>query len=138
MKLRIAAAALLVSTSAIAAGSSSGYGNGGWFAEFDPVVRQYNASGELFRIEGHCQSACTLFLGIHNVCIDPGASLLFHAGHDRQHHITAQATHHLLSAYNGKLRTYLDASHAMETLEFTTISGSDMISKFGYRKCPAG
>ena len=137
MKLRIAAAALLVSSSAMAAGSSSSYGNGGWFAEFDPVVHQYNASGELFRIEGHCQSACTLFLGIRNVCIDPGASLLFHAGHDHQHRITAQATSHLMSAYNGPLRGYLKTSHAMETLEFTTISGSDMIGRFGYRKCPA-
>ena len=26
---------------------------------FDPVVSQYNQSGELFRIEGHCQSSCT-------------------------------------------------------------------------------
>ena len=34
------------------------------FQDFDPVVAQYNASGELFRIEGHCQSSCTLFLAI--------------------------------------------------------------------------
>ena len=33
-------------------------------------------------------------------------------------------------------RAYLVANHIMETLDFTTISGSDMISKFGYRECP--
>ena len=74
----------LMPASAIAAGSSAGFGMGGNYSRFDPVVAQYNASGELFRIEGHCQSSCTLFLGIRNVCIERGASLLFHSAHDRQ------------------------------------------------------
>jgi hypothetical protein len=54
MKYFVGALLLMVSTSAMAAGSSSGYGMGGQFARFDPVVAQYNSSGELFRIEGHC------------------------------------------------------------------------------------
>ena len=74
MRTLIAAALLLSSTAAIA-GNNAGYEMGGRYARFDPVVSQYNQSGELFRIEGHCQSACTLFLGIRNVCIGPGASL---------------------------------------------------------------
>jgi hypothetical protein len=136
MKALLAAILVLASTSAMAAGSSAGHGGGGWFEEFDPIVRQYNQSGELFRIEGHCQSACTLFLGIRNVCIDPGASLLFHAGHDRRKNITAFATNRMLGAYNSRLRAYLAANHAMETLAFHTVSGRDMIQKFGYRQCP--
>ena len=50
------------------------------FGKFLNVVQQYNASGERFRIDGHCQSACTMFLSIRNVCVTPGATLLFHAG----------------------------------------------------------
>jgi hypothetical protein len=46
------------------AGTSQGYGNGGRFVVYDPIVAAHNRSGELFRIQGHCQSACTLFLGI--------------------------------------------------------------------------
>ena len=126
---------LLTSVPALAVGSSQPYGKGGWFAQFDPIVQQYNQSGEQLRIEGHCQSACTLFLGIRNVCIVRSARLLFHAGHDRQRNISTSATSHLMSAYNGKLRAYLVANHVMETLAFHTISGSDMISKFGYREC---
>ena len=83
MRPIIAALLLLISTSAMA-GNNAGYEMGGQFARFDPVVSQYNRSGELFRIEGHCQSSCTLFLAIRNVCIDRGATLLFHAGHDKQ------------------------------------------------------
>jgi hypothetical protein len=126
---------LLTSVPALAVGSSTPYGKGGWFAQFDPIVRQYNQSGEEFRIEGHCQSACTMFLGIRNVCIVRSARLLFHAGHDRQWNIKASATNHKMNHYNAKLRAYLVANRIMETISFTTISGSDMITKFGYREC---
>jgi len=126
---------LLTSVPALAVGSSTPYGRGGWFEQFDPIVRQYNQSGEEFRIEGHCQSACTMFLGIRNVCIVRSARLLFHAGHDRQWNIKASATNHKMNHYNAKLRAYLVANRIMETISFTTISGSDMITKFGYREC---
>ncbi len=136
MRIRLAAILLLISMPAMAA-SSAGYGNGGRFAQFDPIVDRYNATGESFRIEGHCRSACTLFLGIKNVCIDPGANLLFHAGHDRNRNITASATQHLLNAYNFKLRAYLVSNHYMDTTEFHAISGRNLIQKFGYRECRA-
>jgi hypothetical protein len=136
MRIRLGAILLLISMPAMAA-SSAGYGNGGRFAQFDPIVDYHNRTGELFRIEGHCQSACTLFLGIRNVCIDPEANLLFHAGHDRNRNITAPATQHLLNAYNSKLRAYLVANHYMDTVNFHAISGRDLIQKFGYRECRA-
>jgi hypothetical protein len=130
-----AAALLLVSTSAIA-GSNAGFEMGGKYARFDPVVSQYNQSGELFRIEGHCQSSCTLFLGIRNVCVDRNATLLFHAAHDRGQNVSPSLTSHMLGAYNAGLRNYVMANHYMETLAFHSISGRDMIRKFGYRECP--
>ena len=130
-----AAALLLVSTSAIA-GNNAGFEMGGKYARFDPVVSQYNQSGELFRIEGHCQSSCTLFLGIRNVCVDRNATLLFHAAHGRGQNVSPSLTSHMLGAYNAGLRNYVTANHYMETLAFHSISGRDMIRKFGYRECP--
>jgi hypothetical protein len=129
-------AALWLFAAPVLAASSAGYGKGGWFEKFDPIVARYNQSGENFRIEGHCQSACTLFLGIKNVCVEPSARLLFHAGHDRQRNIKPSATRHMLNAYNSQLRTYLLANHYVDTLAFHTISGRDLIRKFGYRECP--
>src|SRR4249920_13791 len=105
MKIIITLATLLMATPVVA-GTSADYGMGGQFARFDPVVAQYNQSGELLRIEGHCQSACTLFLSIKNVCVERGARLLFHAGHNRAREITATATSHLMNAYNASLRSY--------------------------------
>ena len=42
---------------------------------------------------------------------------------------------HMLSAYNETLRAYLYEHNAMQTSEFFTVSGRDMIRKFGYRQC---
>ena len=135
MRCVIAATLLLFSTSAMA-GNNAGYEMGGQYARFDPVVSQYNQSGELFRIEGHCQSSCTLFLSVRNVCVDRNATLLFHAARDRSQNVSPSLTSHMLGAYNARLRNYVTANHYMDTLAFHSISGSDMIRKFGYRECP--
>jgi hypothetical protein len=127
---------------ACADGSVSALGMGmgarpGQMPRFDAVVQQYNASGARFRIDGHCQSACTIFLSIRNVCITPNASLLFHAGGDMQNNrINPNSTQHMLAAYKPVLREYVMAKHFMDTFEFHTISGQDMISRFGYPACP--
>ena len=70
-------------------------------------------------------------------CITPSASLLFHAGHTRgpNRQINPVATNHMMAAYKPRLRAYLKAGGYMDTLAFHTISGQDMISKFGYRAC---
>jgi hypothetical protein len=44
----------------------------------------------------------------------------------------------MISCYNGKLRAYLIANRIMESPAFHTISGRDMIRRFGYRQCPWG
>src|SRR5215475_7451374 len=106
------------------------------FRYFQSVIRQYNASGERFRIDSHCQSACTMFLSIRNVCVEPGATLLFHAGGNRRTGvINPSTTQQMLSTYKPALRQYVTANHFMDTLEFHSISGSEIISRFGYRAC---
>ena len=108
----------------------------GEMGRFDAVVEQYNASGERFRIDSHCQSACTIFLSIRNVCITPNATLLFHAGGVASRaRMNPGATQHMLAAYNPALRQYVLEHHFMDTFEFHAISGREMISRFGYRAC---
>ena len=92
---------VLISSSSFA-DTSERFGKGGWYKDFQPEIERANASGELFRIKGHCQSNCTLFLGLRNVCVERSASLLFHAGHDRQRNINAGSTQRMLSAYNAE------------------------------------
>lgn len=102
---------------------------------FDAVIAQYNASGERFRIDSHCQSACTMFLSIRNVCVVPGATLLFHAGGNRRTGISANSTQHMLAAYNPALRQYVTDNHYMDTFDFHSIPGRDIIARFGYPAC---
>jgi hypothetical protein len=105
------------------------------FAHFQSVVAQYNASGERFRIDGHCQSACTMFLSIRNVCVSPDATLLFHAGGTQRYGVDPRYTQMMLSTYNSALQQYLTAGHYMDTLAFHPISGSEIIKRFGYPAC---
>ena len=135
MKMIASVVLLMISSTAFAA-TSEKFGMGGWIQDFQPEIDRANASGELFRIRGHCQSNCTLFLGLRNVCVERSATLLFHAGHDRQRNINMVSTNRMLNAYNAALRQYVVEHHYMDTLEFHPISGAMIIDKFGYRECP--
>jgi len=106
------------------------------FARFQNVIQQYNASGERFRIDSHCQSACTMFLSIRNVCVTPGATLLFHAGGSMQKgNISLSRTQEMLSTYNAALRQYVTDNHFMDTFAFHPISGGEIVKRFGYPAC---
>jgi hypothetical protein len=129
---------LILTSSAAFAQTSERFGMGGWYSDFKPEIDRANASGELFRIKGHCQSNCTLFLGLRNVCVERSATLLFHAGHDRQRNINAGSTQRMLAAYNPRLRQFVLDNHYMDTLEFHSIPGAEIIDRFGYKECPRG
>ena len=90
----------LVASSAAHAATSERFAKGGWIQDFQPEIDRVNASGELFRIKGHCQSNCTLFLGVRNVCAERSAQLLFGAGHGRQRGIKANAAQRMRKAYS--------------------------------------
>ena len=76
-----------------------------------------------------------MFLAIRNACVVRSAQLGFHSSHDRHGNIKPSATNRMINAYNAKLRAYVVANHFMETTAFHTISGGDIITKFGYREC---
>jgi hypothetical protein len=128
-KATLSALALALAIPALAADSTP-YAKGGITREFAPKVREADRSGKMFRITGHCQSACTMFLAVRNVCVEPSARLLFHAGK------VERGTRDMMNSYNAKLRAYLSANRIMESPTFHTISGRDMIRRFGYRQCP--
>ncbi|MDT3685334.1 MAG: hypothetical protein RO009_09860 [Pseudorhodoplanes sp.] len=135
----IACTAVLTQGSfAFADGSSLPYGGGGRIKPGE-IIKKYNQSGELFRIEGSCQSSCTMLLAIKNVCVDPNARLLFHAAlfpNEKGQKPPPARQAAMLNSYNAKLRNYLVANHYVDTFEFHAISGRDIIQKFGYRACP--
>ena len=126
----IAALTVMLAAPVLAIGYSDGYGRGGTFGDYDPIIDKYNGSGELFVIRGRCQSACTLFLSIRNACIAANARFGFHAGR------SVMSTQRMLSSYKPALRSHLVAVGALQGQSYTFISGRDMVAKFGYRACP--
>ena len=131
-------AVLAVGSLALADGSSRPYGGGGPI-NAPAIVARYNKSGERFRIEGHCQSSCTMLLAIRTVCVEPDAELAFHAAlfpKEAGQKPPPKRQAAMLNSYNAKLRQYLVSNHYVDTFEFHTISGREIIQKFGYRACP--
>jgi len=123
---------------ALADGSSKPYGGGGRFAVYFPVIAKYNKSGETFRIEGVCRSACTLFLSIRNACVDRTAFVSFHAGPDRvtkKWNASSSSTKTMLAAYKPELRSYLVKGHHVDSARYHTLRGATLVDKFGYREC---
>lgn len=119
-------------------GSSKGHGEGGRFAVYYPIIAKFNVSGEVFRIEGVCRSACTLFLGIRNACVDRSAILAFHAGPDAKSHKRGPDTSSsraMLAAYKPKLQRYLLDGHHMDTSNYHELPGATLIDRFGYPAC---
>jgi hypothetical protein len=121
---------------ALADSSSVQYGRGGSINEGD-IIKQHGKTGELLRIEGSCQSSCTMLLAAKNACVDPGATLYFHAAINRSDKpVSSGKNKYMASHYNDKLRNVVLANHYMDDWTFHTISGAELISKFGYRQCP--
>lgn len=137
--LALSAFLLGAGTAALADGSSRGYGAGGRFARYYPVIRKYNRSGERFRIVGFCRSACTLFLSIRNVCIERSSFLSFHAGPDARTGKwvrNSSSTRKMLAAYKPALRKFLLDGHHVDQRKYFTLAGAMLIDKFGYAECP--
>lgn len=113
----------------VLAATSTPYAKGGSTKDFAVEVERYKRSGDLVLITGHCQSACTMFLALPNVCIERSARLLFHSAK------IPNGTRRMLRSYNSTLRRYLIGNRIMESPVFHTIFGRDMINRFGYRAC---
>ena len=62
-----------------------------------------------------------MFPVIRNVCIEPGAQLLFHGSHDRWRNILAKSTNHMPTACKPGLRQYLVFDRYMDALAFTCL-----------------
>ena len=54
--------------------------SGGLVSSYQKAVIQYNLENRRVEIRGSCNSACTLALGVKNVCVGKGAIIRWAAG----------------------------------------------------------
>jgi hypothetical protein len=80
-----------------------------------------------------------MLLAIKNVCVDPNATLLFHAAlfpNERHQKPPPRRQAAMLNSYKPKLRAYLVANGYVDTFDFHAMSGREIIQNFGYKACP--
>ena len=70
-------------------------------------------------ISGVCASACTMYLGVKNVCVEPDAEVWFHAAHvPGDHRPDPLGSLQMLSYYPKKVRAWAIQVGALEGTEW--------------------
>jgi hypothetical protein len=112
--------------------------NGGYLHQYMGAVLKADMAGRPIRIMGTCISACTVYLGARNACVEPGAVLWFHAAHNGDwSKPDSVATEHMASYWPPAVRDWARANGVFETTVFTkrrSLSGQELIS-MGVKQC---
>jgi hypothetical protein len=103
---------------------------GGPVADYQSQTAIYRASEREVRLH-ECRSACTIALGLPNVCVYPGSTLKFHLAYDpRNHQTNPEVSQQLFDSYPAAVRARLGTL----TRNYKVLSGSELI-KLGIRDC---
>ncbi len=105
--------------------------------DFGGYVNEYAAQTEIYRRTGRevriheCHSACTMALGLPNVCVYKDSIFKFHQAYDPRDHVTNwQITDQLYHTYPDAIRDRLGTP----TKSFTVLRGTELID-LGVRDC---
>ncbi len=105
---------------------------GGYVDQYMARTEEYRRTGREVRIH-ECHSACTMALGLPNVCVYRSSVFKFHQAYDPRDHVTNwDVTGQLFNTYPVAVRERLGAL----TKQFTVLSGSELI-ELGVRDCEA-
>ncbi|MGH6800024.1 MAG: hypothetical protein ACRECZ_01180 [Methylocella sp.] len=103
---------------------------GGLVSDYQRQTAIYRASEREVRLH-ECRSACTMALGLPNVCVYPDSTLKFHFAYDpRNHQANSQVSQQLFDSYPAAVRERLGTL----TRNYKVLSGSELI-KLGIRDC---
>ena len=103
---------------------------GGLVADYQSQTAIYRASEREVRLH-ECRSACTMALGLPNVCVYPDSTLKFHFAYNpRNHQTNPEVSQQLFNSYPAAVRARL----GILTRKYKVLSGSELI-KLGIRDC---
>lgn len=101
-------------------------------------IRKMRHQGQRVEIRGRCYSACTMYLGLQNVCVDPDAVLGFHGPRGALGALPQDAFEHWSRIMSRDLRKPLQSWFMMQARYVTRgvlfVSGSKLI-EMGYARC---
>jgi hypothetical protein len=82
---------------------------GGVLIRYALHAAKLRKSEEIVRIAGRCDSACTLYLSLKEICITPEASFGFHAPIAEDSEATRIARQYMMRNYPGWVRAWINA-----------------------------
>jgi hypothetical protein len=82
---------------------------GGVLIRYALKTAKLRKSAEIVRIAGRCDSACTLYLSLKEICITPEASFGFHAPIAEDSEATRIARQYMMRNYPAWVRSWLQA-----------------------------
>jgi hypothetical protein len=115
--------------------------SGGNLRAYVEEVKRLNAQGAPKTIRGVCVSACTIFLGVKKVCVEPTAQLWFHAAHlPRGGDTDALGSLEMLSYYPPRVREWAIRFQALESVDFddTKMLTGEQLAHMGVPRCVRG
>ena len=115
---------------------------GGLVVEYIQRVTDHNAAGDRVELTMRlCLSACTLLLGVNDVCVSPRTRFGFH-GVRISGKISSEAKERIASGYERRMaQVYPPAlgawflSHAAGKIMPRYLTGSDLIERYGFEEC---
>ena len=114
-----------------------GYDEGGVIGERAKEIQRLNKEGKQIIIgkNAFCLSACTMYLGADNVCVEPDAYLGFHGATAKTEADSLYWTKFVASYYPPKLREWFYNSGASELkVAWKGLSGSE-VADMGVSLC---
>ena len=103
---------------------------GGYVNEYAAMTEIYRRTNREVRLH-ECRSACTMALGLPNVCVYPNSILKFHQAYDPRNHETNWAvSDQLFGTYPSAIRARLGTL----TKQYTVMRGQELID-LGMRNC---
>jgi hypothetical protein len=113
---------------------------GGPVAERVAQIERLRSAGARVEIRGTCTSACTMFLGLPNACVDPSARLGFHGPRTQFYGVPLPPKDFerwskvMASYYPPQIARWFLRKARYDIIGMITISGSEAI-RLGARKC---
>jgi len=100
---------------------------GGRLVEYVVNYKRFQLENRRVKIKGICASACTLYLGLDNVCVTRGAKIGFHGAQSRGEWSKA-GTKFLADYYKPKLREWFwkEAAYLYRNNEVIWLSGEEI------------
>ena len=101
-------------------------------------IRELRREGQRVELRGTCLSACTMYLGLPNVCVDPAARFGFHGPYGRFGHLPTDAFDHWSRVISDRflppLRQWFMSSGRHGGRKLKLVKGAELI-RMGYTRC---